>query len=307
MKKKAFVLAVVTAFTFLLGGCEHFGQKAEPKLVTPPFFVVRDESTGGVVYMLGTMHVAEVGVKYSDEIYSALDECSAVAVEVDIIALEKNKSELNEAMKLLECKTGTTADILGEDYSEIKSFFSERRLYNAAYDKYLPVLWSAQLSNKIAADCGYYSENGTDRAIINYAMKHDKEVFEFESVYEQYKMNSEESPALQTFALKQAVQTPYDEQLAQMRELYLAWSTNDQKTLEKLLESNEIPQDLTDDYADYYAAMYTDRQRKMAQQISEWLKQGKKVFVAVGAMHFTAAPDILDFLEEMEYNTSPGS
>lgn len=294
--KKTFILAAILLFTLLLGGCENFGEKYEPKPVDPPFFAVRDENTGGVVYMLGTMHVAENGVEYPEEIYSAINECEIVAVEVDIIALDKNKSAVNEAMKLLECKTGTTADILGADYDGIKKFFAEKGLYNAAYDKYLPVMWSAQLSNKIASDCGYYSENGTDRAVIKYAMQNSKEIFEFESIYEQYKMNSEESPALQAFALKDAVNTPYDEQLSAMRELYRAWSEGDIYALEELLEGDEIPEELSGDYDDYYAAMYTNRQRKMAAQISEWLSEGKKVFVAVGAMHFVAEPSILDFL-----------
>ncbi|MCH5204097.1 MAG: TraB/GumN family protein [Oscillospiraceae bacterium] len=296
MNKKAFILAAILLFSLLLGGCEFFSEKYEPKPVSPPFFTVRDESTGGVVYMLGTMHAAENGVEYPEEIYKAIDECSIVAVEVDLIALDQNKSAVNEAMKLLECKTGITADILGDDYSEIKRFFAEKGIYNTAFDRYLPVFWSAQLSNKIASDCGYYSENGTDRAVIKYAMKNNKDIFEFESIYEQYKMNSMESPALQAFALKDAVNTPYDEQLSMMRELYRAWSEGDTDALEKLLEGDEIPEELGGDYDEYYAAMYTDRQRKMAERISEWLAEGKKVFVAVGAMHFVAEPDILDFL-----------
>lgn len=302
MKKKILILAVVMLFTFLLGGCKHSDEKAEPKTITPPFFTVRDENTGGVVYMLGAMHVAENGVEYPAEIYAAIDECSLVAVEVDLIALENNKSEIIKAMKLLECKTGTAADILGESYDEIKKFFAGKGLYNAAYDKYLPVVWSSQLSNKIAADCGYYSENGTDRTIIKYAMEKNKDIFEFESIQEQYKMNSETSPAVQKFALESSAKTPYDEQLSEMKKLYRAWSTNDLKALENILEetldSDAVPDEIEKEYAEYYAAMYTNRQQKMAAQISEWLSQGKKVFVAVGAMHFVAAPDILDYLEE---------
>ncbi|MCH5207237.1 MAG: TraB/GumN family protein [Oscillospiraceae bacterium] len=297
MKKKTFILAALLLFSLLLGGCEFFSEKYEPKPVDPPFFTVSDESTGGVVYLLGTMHVAENGVSYPEEIYRAIDECTIVAVEVDLIALDKNTAELNEAMKLLECKSGTTADILGNDYEKIKKFFTEKGIYIAAYNRYIPALWSAQLSNKIASDCGYYSENGTDRAVIKYAMENGKEIYEFESVYEQYKMNSEESEALQAFALSDAVNTPYDEQLSAMRELYEAWSTNDLAALEAMLEGDEIPEELSDDFDDYYAAMYTDRQRKMAERVSEWLSEGKKVFVAVGAMHLVAEPDILDFLE----------
>lgn len=295
--KKTFFLAAILLFSLLLGGCEFFSEKYEPKPVDPPFFTVSDESTGGVVYLLGTMHVAENGVEYPEEIYRAIDECSIVAVEVDLIALDKNSAELNTAMRLLECKSGTTADILGSDYEAIKRFFTEKGIYIAAYNRYIPALWSAQLSNKIASDCGYYSENGTDRAVIKYAMENGKEIFEFESVYEQYKMNSEESEALQAFALMDSVNTPYEEQLSAMKELYRAWSEGDISALEAMLEGSEIPEELSEDYDDYYAAMYTNRQRRMAERIAEWLSEGKKVFVAVGAMHLVAAPDILDFLE----------
>lgn len=293
MKKKAFISAALMLVALLFGGCE----KVEQKPADPPFITVSDDNTGGVVYMLGTMHVAENGVCYPDEIYKAIDECELVAVEVDLIALDKNNAKLNEAMKLLECKTGTTADILGEDYGKIKKFFAEKGLYNAVYDKYIPAVWNSQLSNKIAADCGYYAQNGTDRAVIKYAMEKGKKIFELESVYEQYKMNSEESEALQAYMLKASVETPYDEQLSVMRELYGAWSNGDLSALEKMLEGDEVPEELSDDYDNYYAAMYTNRNRKMAQQISEWLSGGKKVFVAVGAMHFVAEPSILYYLE----------
>ena len=295
IKKIALVTAAIFCI-FTLGGCEGFTEQSEP--VTPPFFTIRDENTGGVVYMLGTMHVAENGVRYSEEIYEAIDECDTVAVEVDLIALNKNQNAVNKAMTLLECKSGTTADILGDDYGKIKAFFLEKGLYNAAYDRYLPTVWSSMLSNKIAFDCGYYAENGTDRAVIEYAMKKNKNIYEFESIYEQYTMNSEESPALQAFVLKDAAETDYEDQLSAMRELYKAWSEGDIPALEKMLESDSIPEELSDDYADYYTAMYTDRQKKMAEKISEWLDSGEKVFVAVGAMHFAATPDILDFLEE---------
>lgn len=279
---------------FILGGCGEVNYEQKP--VTPPFFTIHDEETGGVVYLLGTMHAAENGVEYPEEIYRAIDECETAAVEVDLIALDKNQAEVNNAMKLLECKSGTTADILGDDYAQIKAFFSEMGLYNAAYDRYLPTVWSSMLSNKIASDCGYYAENGTDRAVIEYAMKQGKEIFEFESIYEQYKMNAEESLKLQAFALKDASETPYEEQLTAMRELYRAWSSGDIQALETMLDDSGIPEDLSEDYADYYAAMYTDRQRKMAEEISRRLENGEKIFVAVGAMHLVAEPDLLDLL-----------
>lgn len=267
--------------------------------VSPPFFMVTDEQTGGVVYLLGTMHVGLPNAVYPDEVFTAIGECETLAVELDVQALESNHEELLSAMELLKCDSAE--DFLGEDYAEIKDFFVKKRIYNANLNGYIPAVWSSTLSNKIAADCGYSSDYGTDRALLSYAKNHGIEIHEIESAKEQYQMNANEPPELQCYLLKSAVETDYEIQKEQMRELYRAWSTADSTALEQMLSDEGVPEELSAQYTEYYDAMYTSRQRKMANYALKTLREGKKAFIAVGAMHFYATPDILDFLEDEGY------
>lgn len=297
MKAIKRIFPVIVILIFALTGC-----KSPENRVSPPFFIVTDEQTGGVVYLLGTMHIGVQNTVYSDEMFTAMDKCGTLAVELDIEALETDTEELLSAMKLLQCDSAE--DFIGEDYAEIKDFFVKKRIYNANLDGYIPAVWSSALANKIAADCNYYSEYGTDRTLLTYAKKHGIEIHEIESAEEQYQMNANEPHELQCYLLKSAVETDYELQKEQMRELYLAWSTADSAALEQMLSDEGVPGELSAQYKEYYDAMYTSRQRKMADYALETLRHGKKAFIAVGAMHYYANPDIIDFLEEKGYTVT---
>lgn len=294
--KKILSLILICAI-ILLCGC---GGTRENR-VSPPFFKITDPESGGTAYLLGTIHVGLANTVYPDEVYAALDSSSALAVEIDLLALEKDQKRLTEAVKLLECKGETAREFLGDDYAEIKKFFQKRGIYNAAYERYIPAMWSALLSNKLADDCGYESRYGTDRALLAYAKKNGIAITELETVEGQYGMNAAEPRELQIYILLESARTDYGEQKRQLRELYTAWSTHDGAAIERMLNDEDIPGELAGEYAEYYAAMYTERQREMAEYIANAISGGDTVFVAVGAMHCYAEPDILDFLADKSY------
>ena len=293
------ILALCTAILliFTLSGC----QKIEKNYVNPPFFTVKDENTGGEVYMLGSMHVGLPNTVYPEEIYAALDRCSALACEVDTIRLGEDKNEINEAMKIFECESA--AALMGEDYDEIKNYFIEKGLYNAKYDKYIPAMWSIVLTQKAAQDSGYSSDYGTEREFLGYAKQKNIAIIELETAAEQYQINASQSPDLQLFSLKSSVDLPYETLKSQHSALYKAWSENDTLSLETMLSQSGVPEELSEDFASYYSAMYEKRQEKMADFVIKSLQNGDKVFLMVGAAHFYAKPDILDFLSKAGYST----
>lgn len=293
------ILALCTAILlmFTLSGC----QKVEKNYVSPPFFTVKDESTGGEVYMLGSMHVGLPNTVYPEEIYAALDRCSALACEVDVIRLGEDNAEMNEAMKIFECESA--AELMGEDYDEIKQFFVEKGLYKAKYDKYIPAMWSIVLTQKAAQDCGYSSDYGTEREFLTYAKQKNIPIIELETAAEQYQINASQSPAFQLYSLKSSVDLPYETLKSQHSALYNAWSKNNVLQLEIMLSSSGVPEEFSEDFSEYYSAMYEKRQEKMADFVIKSLKNGDKVFLMVGAAHFYAKPDILDFLGDAGYLT----
>lgn len=293
------IIAIIAALAliFTLGGCKNVPKN----YVNPPFFTVRDEATGGVVYMLGSMHVGLPNTVYPDEIYDALDECETVACEIDLIELENKRDEVNEAMKVFEC--GSAAEFMGDDYAEIKRYFTERGIKTDNLNRYVPAMWSITLSQKSAIDAGYETKYGTDREILTIAKEKGKKIFELETAAEQYKINAEQSREFQIFSLKSSVSVPYEQLIAQNKTLYLAWSTNNSFLIETMLSGGRVPDEYAEEYARYFAAMYANRQKKMAEYAVKALKNGEKVFMVVGAAHYFAAPDILDFIEEAGYST----
>ena len=61
--------------------------------------------------------------------------------------------------------------------------------------------------------------------------------------------------------------------------------------------------ELSEDFESFFSEMYEKRQKKMADFVIKSLQNGEKIFLMVGAAHFYAKPDILDFLEDAGYST----
>lgn len=274
--------------------------------VNPPFFKVTDESTGAVVYMLGSMHVGKPEAVYSQKMVDALDECDTLAVEIDIIAFENDFAAATEAVSILLCPNGTTVkNYMGSDYDRIVQKFREKGLYSPMYEMYIPSMWSSLWSNMMAEECGYDATCGTDLLLLKYAKQQGKKIDEIETAAEQYRVEANMSAELQMLMLNQTVELTANEIQEQFDVLYNAWKTADMKTLTALAEEEEEDPGLTEqlkaEYNKYYDEMYTLRQKKMADYVMNKLKNGGKTFVVVGAMHYAAPPSILDNLAENGY------
>ncbi len=299
MRAKKILLTLAVLCLMLTAGC------GSPKTtVTPPFFEVRDENTGGVVYMLGSMHAGAKNAEYPEEIIAAFDGCEKIACEVDTVS-PGSDDKLSSAMDVLLCPEGkTAADYFGESYDEVCAFFKDIGISTLGADRYVPAVWGSLLSNKTAQDCGYYAEYGTETVFISMARKSGKEIVELETVEGQYGLSANEPMALQVYSVTSAAGRDYDEQLDEMRRLYEAWSSFDDDALVSMLEEEDIPEELSEEYEEFYSAMYTSRQEAMAKKITEWLENGEKVFMLVGALHYYAEPDILTFLADAGYEPS---
>lgn len=268
--------------------------------VNPPFYRVTDESTGGVVYMLGTIHVGLNYTHYPQNIYKALNESDTLAVELDLQRLDDDYAEIMNEMKIFIFNEGNAQSYLGEDYEELKSAMESYGVYFSGLDVYVPYIWTSQYLGKITAECGYESKYGTDRAMLTYAKEHSKNIYEIETVGQQYAVNAGASKELQIYMLKEAL-NDHDGQVEYMHMLYKAWKKGDSNVLSGLLDDGGTPDDLINDYMEYYDNMYTHRQEKMADYVINCLKKGEKTFVAVGALHYFAEPDIIDYVEQAGY------
>ncbi len=299
--KKYIYGAVSVAAGLLICGCNAKPQQA--KAITPPFWRVTDEETGGTVYLLGTMHAAEENVSYPDYILEAYSECGSVALELDL----DNTEGLNEAAQSLLLKNGTTMrDLLSEDYGETAEFMKSKRLYSMSLDSFIPYYWASVLSVKITEECGLSTDSGCDRYFLSLAKRDGKEIIEIESFKEQYGAMAEIPMEIQLLSLSECIGDEcYNSQITSMNELYSAWCSFDEEYFSELKLFDKIPNGLENECDQMIELMYNTRQRTMADIALEYLQSGEDLFLFVGAAHFYIGEDIIDILENEGYSVEP--
>lgn len=292
----------ITAVILTLAALLSLTACTPAETVTPPFFMVHDDATGGTVYMMGTMHVGRNNTEYPQYILEQIENCSFAAAEFDTQEFSGNRSEIKSCANLIACADDLTAeDYFGEEnYLSVRETFNKKNIYNSQLDLYQPYYWASALSTGIAAECGLSTSSGSENIILTKVKQADKELVEIESAYEQYETMAQIPMSIQIYAVTSGVGENYDKELENMKKLYAAWSTSDHEALREM-SVDEVPEELAEDYAEFERLMYNDRQTHMADMVKEWLAQGETVFMFVGAMHFYKGVTIIDRLNEAGY------
>lgn len=276
--------------------------------LTPPFWVVKDNETGGVLYLLGSMHVGKENAVYPDYVMEAYDRCDTIAAELDTVAANSNLQASIDALQYIMCENGTTAaDYFGEDYGSVKDFFEEKNQPVYVLDYYVPYYWASSISVAAAADAGLDSQYGTENYFLDMAHEDGKYIVEIESLVEQYEMMGKIAMPLQVQLVMECVgEENYQLQTESISELYNAWSAFDEQYLELLdEEAIEIPDGVShEDFDEYMSLMYYDRQQDMGEAAVKFLKNGSAVFMFVGTAHFYIEDDILTYLENAGYTVN---
>ena len=97
------------------------------------FWQVTDPETGGVLYLMGSIHTADDSIYPLPQVVTeAYQHADSLAVEADILALENDPAALAEAAALMVYTDGTTIrDHLPADlYQAAKKRLSDAGAYN---------------------------------------------------------------------------------------------------------------------------------------------------------------------------------
>lgn len=277
------------------------------EMITPPFWVVKDNETGGTLYLLGSMHAGKKNTAYPEYIWEAYENSNAIAVELDIIEANQDMEAQLAGLQHLLCPAGkTTKDYLGDDYDRVAEFFTAKGLPTAVLDYYVPYYWASNISTLTVIDAGLDTNCGTESIFIAKAHEDGKTVLEIESIEAQFKMMGEIPMDIQVQSLIESVgDENYQIQVAAMLQLYNAWSTFDVEQLEALCNvAGTVPEGQEEAYNEYFALMYYDRQQDMGKFAVEMLKSGGSIFMFVGAAHFYVEEDIITYLENAGYTVT---
>ncbi len=278
------------------------------KIATPLLFHVSD-GNGRTLWLFGSIHVTRKDMgELPDYVRSAFRSSDALAVEANVVEVEKDMSRMVTCLQSMVYRDGSSIKdhIPKELYQEAKHILKQNKSYSFAMDLYYPCLWADTIEMLIVSRLGFDTESGIDRQLILEATETGKDILEVESVEFQYEMMANFTPEIQTMLLESSVAAYGDPAYnTSFEELARTWCSGDREALAELLKEEDSGEDLTPEeqamIEAYNRAILLDRNVGMAARAESYLKSGKTVFFCVGAAHIVGENGVAEALEKAGY------
>lgn len=272
----------------------------------PALWKATDPDSGNELYLMGTIHVvSEEKFSLPDYILDVYENSDGVAVEYDIREIEQI-SGAQEMLKYMIYTDGTKISdhISNEAYEAGKSCLEDISMYAPMLDVYMPGFWLNQIEVSAMMSIKNLSQDGVDSKFIDMAEKDGKEIVSIETLEIQAGAMVGYSDDYADYCLRTLPEEldDMDELVESLGQLYDMWASGKIDEMEELSdESDDIPEDLLDDYEEYNEKMIYTRNEGMADRAAEFLENGDNYFFMVGSMHFSGDRGVDDLLEAKGY------
>lgn len=279
-----------------------------PAATSTPLLYKVTGKNGGTVWLFGSIHVGiDEMYPFPDYVLDAYNEADALAVECDVIALQKDMELMTELVQMMLYLDGTTISdhISPELYDAAVAIMEENDSYMKILDYYLPVMWYSTIETFTYENYGYDSSIGIDMTLLSMAKDEEKPILEVESARFQYEMLASFSPELQEVLLQEAVDgynSPENKEA--LDALLQAWCRGDADVLLQYLNEetdSDADPELLKLIEEFNTAMETDRNIAMADYAEEILNSDEKVFICVGMAHILGDGAMVDLLQQRGY------
>ncbi len=306
-----FTAADLSAIEEITG--EPLPEKKPEEGAAPLLYEVSD-TAGHKMYLFGTIHVGDERTgALPEELYSALSESDALAVEFDITSLANDLSENEELAKVAaNAMYYTDGSTIADHISpEVYSYAAElMKAVGMRFDTLMtrPSVWANQIDNFILSSSRTLDgECGADNRLLKLAGEKGMKILEVESAEKQLKMFSQYPDKTQELILASSLGTSRAEYVESLTELYELWCSGDEAALrEAVNKETEIPEDATKEeikaYEEYEKIMMSDRDTDMKKVAESYLSSGETVFYAVGLAHLLGdETGLVDTLRDAGY------
>lgn len=249
-------------------------------------FLWRIEKDGRTSWLYGTMHINHIDyAKPGSQIMRGLRNS-------DVLAVETNPFEIKNANVSL---TVPDFELTHVQLERLKNAYStECLVFNP--DKIPPSLVFFPLRYSQAQRDGLFLGYSHDFVLIKIAQNIGKPIIELENLQQKLsvlKPTSQSEFDIDFDATMRWIET--GKMRADMLSLNMAWRKNDWQIMVKL------EQDLTDSQPEFAHRLLDQRNELMAQKIDAIHIEGKKVFVAVGALHMAGKNSLINLLQNKGY------
>lgn len=305
---------IIIMLTVFLTGCQKKEVVVEEKneeAVTPLFYKISSNETDAVIYLLGSIHVADDSIyPLNNTIMSSYKASDYLAVEVDAVEATKDMDKQLELVQKMTYEDGTTIkDELGEKlYNKMAEVLTEKSSYSPIFDSYKPVFFESLFENLISKDAGLDSNKGIDMYFLKLAKEDKKDILEIETADFQYDLLLNMPNELHKQSIE-SYSNYYNFNVLSMKTLYNAWKKGDINILEKMsigfykVQFKSILSGEEYEMLDNYnKTLITDRNYGMAQALEKYMSENKNVFCVVGVGHVIGNEGIVSLMEQKGYS-----
>jgi uncharacterized protein YbaP (TraB family) len=240
-------------------------------------------------------------------VQNAFDRADSLAVEMDIVAFEKDVNAQISALTALVYRDGSKiSDHIPKDvYDQCVAILTEYNTYMPLLDMYGPAFWSSTIDGLLMEELGGDTDLGIDQHLLDMAYKTNKEILEIESAEFQYQMLAGFDDEVQIAVLESSIATYHEKEAAKedLEKMMDIWASGDEKAFADYLAADDtgMTEEEKQLYAKYNKAMVTDRNLSMTQFAEAALSSGKEVFICVGAAHVVGQGAMADLLAQRGY------
>lgn len=278
-------------------------QEVVKKKITPLIYKVTKDGSDTVIYLFGSVHVADVNnYEFPEYFDNAFDSSDYVTCEFDS-TVETNQTE--EMLKGIYLDGTSLKDhVSSETYEKLKTFLEDKGEKIEDVENYKLLFVTSIFQSFYADELGLDLAVGVDDFIINKAKKAGKKILEVESQEFQDEFLNSVPDRVYEIALLESVDN-FDDEIESTRKMLKAWEIGDE---EGLHDDDSISMDetkySTEDIQlinDFNKQLIDDRNITMTEKFEEYFNDNKNTFFMVGAGHIVGPNGIANLLQKKGY------
>jgi uncharacterized protein YbaP (TraB family) len=221
-------------------------------------------------------------------------------VEVDVGTIDPQQAQrLTQSLGLYAEGTTLDAQLPPDLWAEVSSKAATIGLPAQALSRMRPWLTAITLTVLKMQSAGYSQDRGVDISFIERAKQEEKPIVALETMEGQLRAMADLPEDVQILLLQQTLLQLEDDDFVQ--ELFEAWAHGDAEGLAELLFEDLVEHP---ELEPAYEALFFRRNRHMATRLDELLKEGKPLFVVVGAGHLVGPGSVVELLREAGYGVT---
>lgn len=266
-----------------------------------PLFWRVDSSAGASLYILGSVHLGPAdGWQFPVAIHRALDQASAIVVEVDPNEMQAQAQQMLVARYGM-LPPGTTLESLlsPETWAEVEKQTERAGLPLDAVQRMQPWLVTNLLMMAASRELGWSARGGVDATFI--AAAGHRSIVSLESAEFQLSLLAGLPAEIQELALRDTVGR-FDDVAEYLTKLVDAWRIGDEAALESFFFESY---DQDPAFEPFFELLIFRRNQAMAERLRVLLDaeqhRGESVFVVVGAGHVIGPQGIPAILASQGY------